>query len=245
MSNNMVDKNVSDKVVWENGVTPDNDFGQTMSQPQPSFQSASQPQMMFCYKCNNVVPTDSKYCPYCKVKLYTICPKCGQKYSSQYPICNQCGTNRQEYLELYKIEQERKAAIERENKRQREIQERKRLEEERKRKEKEAIERARRDAVEREERAKDEQARIEAAPIRDAIIKKCNWSPTIKFIVFIWVILCLLFIFVEVYFAAYWIGWTIIGGIWANIKIRADIEKEIQEWRNNHPGDRRGHFLNY
>lgn len=107
MSNNIVDKNVSDKVVWENGVTPDNDYSQTVSQPQPSFQPIPQSQMMFCYKCNNVIPENSRYCPYCKVELYATCPKCGQKYSSQYPICNQCGTNRQEYLELQKKEQER------------------------------------------------------------------------------------------------------------------------------------------
>ena len=107
MSNNIVDKNVSDKVVWENGVTPDNDYSQTVSQPQPSFQPLPQSQMMFCYKCNNVIPENSRYCPYCKVELYATCPKCGLKYSSQYPICNQCGTNRQEYLELQKKEQER------------------------------------------------------------------------------------------------------------------------------------------
>ena len=135
MSNNMADKNVSDKVVWENGVAPDNDFGQTMSQPQSSFQPASQPQMMFCYKCNNVIPANSKFCPCCNIELYTTCPKCGQKYSSQYPICNQCGTNRQEYLQLQKKEQERKAAIERENRRQKEIEMHRRLEEERRKKE--------------------------------------------------------------------------------------------------------------
>lgn len=107
MSNDMVDKNVSDKVVWEHGVTHDNDFGQTMSQPQSSFQPASQPQMMFCYKCNNVIPANSKFCPCCNIELYTTCPKCGQKYSSQYPICNQCGTNRQEYLQLQRMEQDK------------------------------------------------------------------------------------------------------------------------------------------
>jgi hypothetical protein len=104
MSNNMVDKNVSDKVVWENGVTPDNDSCQTMSQLHSSFQPASQPQMMFCYKCNNVIPSNSNYCPYCQVKLFTECPKCGVKYSSQYPSCSQCGTNRLEYLQVQKRE---------------------------------------------------------------------------------------------------------------------------------------------
>lgn len=243
MSNNMVDKNVSDKVVWENGVTPDNDFTPAMSQPRSEFHPYSQPQMMFCYKCNNVIPGNSNYCPYCQIKLLTECPKCGVKYSSQYPVCNQCGTNRLEYLELEKKEQERKAAIVRENIRQREIQERYRLEEERKRKEKEVVEAARRSAIEREERKLNEIARKEAIPIRQEIQKKCNWSLTIKFIAIVWAILCLLFIFVDVYFAGFWIGWTIIGGIWGNIKIRCDIEKEIQEWRCNHPGDRRGRFL--
>lgn len=101
MSNNMVDKNVSDKVVWENGITSDNGVTPT------SFQSMSQPQMTFCYKCNNVIPVDSKFCPYCQIELYTTCPKCGIKYSSQYPACNQCGTNKLEYLESQKREKER------------------------------------------------------------------------------------------------------------------------------------------
>ena len=127
MSNNMVDKNVSDKVVWESGVTPDKDCTPTMSQLQSSFQSLSQSQMMFCYKCNNVIPADSKFCPYCHIELYTICPTCGVKYSSQYPGCNQCGTNRLEYIETQRREilrqekleqerqeQERKEALEKE-----------------------------------------------------------------------------------------------------------------------------------
>ena len=103
MSNNIVDKNVSDKVVWENGVTHDNDFTPTISQPQPEFHSQSQ--KMFCYNCNNVIPSNSTFCPYCQIKLFAECPKCGTKYSSQYPACNQCGTNREEYLRVQKIEQ--------------------------------------------------------------------------------------------------------------------------------------------
>lgn len=232
----MHDNKVSDKVIWEGSITPDEETSFSQSN------IPNQPQMMFCYKCNNVIPADSKFCPCCNVELYTACPNCGVKYSSQYTICNQCGINREEYLRVQRKERERKEAIERENRRQREIEERKRLEEERKKEEAEAIEAARRAAIEREERAKDDQARIEAAPIRDAIIKKCNRSPTAKFIVLIWVILFLL-LFVDPYFGAIGIGWTIIGGIWINIKIRIDMEKEIQEWRNNHPGDRRGKYL--
>ena len=110
----MIDNKVSDKVVWEDGVTPDSSYTPI---GQPSF---SQPQMMFCYKCNNVIPRDSAFCPYCQIKLFTECPKCGAKCSTQYPACNQCGTNRAEYLSALRKEEERKEKIERERKRQRE-----------------------------------------------------------------------------------------------------------------------------
>jgi hypothetical protein len=136
----MNDNKVSEKAIWEGTITPDNN-----DTPSWGSQMQSQPQMMFCYKCNNVIPGDSKYCPRCQIKLYVTCPKCGVEYSSQYPACNQCGTNREEYLRAQRIEQERKAAIERENRRQKEIAEQKRLEEERKRKKAEAeIERQKR-----------------------------------------------------------------------------------------------------
>ena len=125
----MSDNKVSEKAIWEGTITPDDDT------PSLGSQMQTQPQMMFCYKCNNVIPGDSKYCPRCQIKLYVTCPKCGVEYSSQYSNCNQCGTNREEYLRAQRIEQERKAAIERENRRQIEIAEQKRLEEERKRKE--------------------------------------------------------------------------------------------------------------
>lgn len=139
----MNDNKVSEKAIWEGSITPDNDI------PSLGAQMQSQPQMMFCYKCNNVIPGDSKYCPRCQIKLYVTCPKCGVEYSSQYSNCNQCGTNREEYLRAQRIEQERKAAIERENRRQKEIAEQKRLEEERKRKEAEA-ERERQKRMQRE-----------------------------------------------------------------------------------------------
>lgn len=140
----MQDK-VSEKAIWE-GSIPSEDENSPFS-PFPQ----SQPQMMFCYKCNNVIPSDSKYCPCCKVELFTTCPKCGAKYSSQYHICNQCGTDRDEYLRLQKIERERKDAIERENQRQREIQERTKQEEEQRR-QKEQEEKKYQEALERQRR---------------------------------------------------------------------------------------------
>ena len=120
---NMNEDKVSEKAIWEGSIIPDSD-------PSP-IALQTQPQMMFCYKCNNVIPNNSNYCPYCKVKLYTECPKCGVKYSSQYPFCNQCGTNREEYLRLQREEQERRDAIERENRRRQEILEREKQERER------------------------------------------------------------------------------------------------------------------
>ena len=143
MSNNKV----SEKAVWEGTITPDKDVQQAV----PHIHT--QPQMMFCYKCNNVSPGDSKFCPYCNIELYATCPKCGVKYSSQYPSCSQCGTNRDEYLLAQRREQERKEAIERENRRRQEILERKNRErkaaiERENRRRQEIVERERRKAKE-------------------------------------------------------------------------------------------------
>lgn len=124
-----MDNKVSEKAIWEGAISSDDNAQQAVSHIH------TQPQMMFCYKCNNVIPSDSTFCPYCQIKLFAECPKCGANYSSQYPACSKCGTNREEYLQIQRREAERKAAIERENKRRQEIEERKRLEEERKRKE--------------------------------------------------------------------------------------------------------------
>ena len=126
MSNNIYDDTVSEKAIWEGSITPDNET--------PSFasQMQSQPQMMFCYKCNQVIPGNSTYCPYCQVKLFTECPKCGAKYSSQYPSCSQCGTNREEFLQRQREWEWKQAEIERKT----------RLEQEKKEKEKQEKEKA-------------------------------------------------------------------------------------------------------
>ena len=139
-----MDNKVSKKAIWEGAISPDNDT------PSIGSQMQTQPQMMFCYKCNNVIPGNSTFCPYCQIKLFVECPKCGTKYSSQYPACNNCGTNREEYLRAQRREQERKEAIERENRR-------KRLEEERQKKEAEA-ERERQELLRRYEQQENERA---------------------------------------------------------------------------------------
>lgn len=168
----MHDNKVSEKAVWEGSITPDSDT------PYLDSQAQSQPQMMFCYKCNNVIPCNSNYCPYCQVKLFTECPKCGAKYSSQYPACSQCGTNREEYLREQRREQERKEAIERENRRQREIAERKRMEEERKAKEAEA-ERERQERLKRHEQQEKERKQKEAyLKVNEEIMKTKEYETT-------------------------------------------------------------------
>lgn len=67
------------------------------SSPQPD-----NPGSIICYACGEIIPSDSKFCPYCSTGLFVICPKCGHKYSSQYPACNQCGTNREKFHEQEK-----------------------------------------------------------------------------------------------------------------------------------------------
>jgi RNA polymerase subunit RPABC4/transcription elongation factor Spt4 len=72
---------------------------------------------MACYACGEIIPSDSKFCPYCSRELFVVCPKCGHNYSSQFPACNQCGTNRNKYYEQLKkekLELESKISIVRE-----------------------------------------------------------------------------------------------------------------------------------
>lgn len=141
-----MDNKVSEKAVWEGAITSDDNAQQAVSNIQ------TQPQKMFCYKCNNVIPSDSTFCPYCQIKLYTECPKCGASYSSQYPACSKCGTNREEYLQMQRREAERKAAIERENRRRQEIEERKRKEAEEEKERQERLKRYEQQANERQQK---------------------------------------------------------------------------------------------
>ena len=43
------------------------------SSPQPD-----NPGSIICYACGEIIPSDSKFCPYCSTGLFVICPKCGQ-----------------------------------------------------------------------------------------------------------------------------------------------------------------------
>ena len=109
---------ISEKAVWDD-LAPSQD---EMISP-TSFGQPTQPQMMFCYKCNQVIPANSAFCPWCQIELYATCPKCGNKYSSQYPACNQCGTNKKEYLLTHSILAVQKKKEQEEKQRQKKIKE--------------------------------------------------------------------------------------------------------------------------
>lgn len=72
-------------VPGSNGSTP---------MPQSSPSSSIPPfSSMICWKCGEVIPSESKFCPRCREELFVYCPKCGHKYSAQYTYCNQCGAD--------------------------------------------------------------------------------------------------------------------------------------------------------
>lgn len=88
-----------------------------------------------CFTCSSLIPGDSKYCPICQTQLFVECPKCGHKYSAQYANCNECGTNREEYLKAQELAALAKQLVEKKRKEEEEQQRRRqeearRLEEE-------------------------------------------------------------------------------------------------------------------
>ena len=64
------------------------------------------PKTTVCYVCSEIIPLGATYCPVCGKKLLVTCPNCGHEYSSQYPVCSKCGTNRKEYNERKRKEEE-------------------------------------------------------------------------------------------------------------------------------------------
>jgi predicted RNA-binding Zn-ribbon protein involved in translation (DUF1610 family) len=65
------------------------------------------PKITVCYACSEIIPLNSTFCPVCGKKLLVICPKCGMEYSSQYPVCSKCGTNREQYYKQQEAERQR------------------------------------------------------------------------------------------------------------------------------------------
>ena len=126
-----IDERIPDiegKAIWE-GNTP------LSSSPSLKNLSRQEPSQMTCFKCGSLIPANSTYCPVCQVQLFVDCPKCGNRYSAQYPSCNKCGTNREAFLKRQKEqkeEEERQRRMQEEARRQSEMQKHK--EEEQKRK---------------------------------------------------------------------------------------------------------------
>jgi hypothetical protein len=82
-----------------------------------------------CFACSEIIPLNSTFCPVCGKKLLVTCPKCGHEYSSQFPVCSKCGTNREEYNERKRKEEEEKRAWEQSPEGKAELAEQKRKEE--------------------------------------------------------------------------------------------------------------------
>lgn len=86
-------------------VEPSSSEYYTSSSPSVSPRIEDTPSMI-CWNCGEAIPRDSKYCPVCGTLLFATCPKCGHKYSAQYPICNDCGTNREQFIKKLKEQKE-------------------------------------------------------------------------------------------------------------------------------------------
>lgn len=63
-----------------------------------SYGEQSSSKTTVCFACSEIIPLGSTFCPVCGKKLLVTCPNCGHEYSSQYPVCSKCGTNRELYL---------------------------------------------------------------------------------------------------------------------------------------------------
>ena len=131
---------------------------------------------ILCFNCEQVIPSDSEYCPYCQKAQYVICPKCGFRYLAQYPSCYKCGTNRDKYYEQKAAEEQHR--LEQEEARRKE--EALRREEAIKRKNAEEAERIRqlareKEAAEAREREKERDRQYWAEKARILSEKEAKW----------------------------------------------------------------------
>ena len=68
-----------------------------------------------CWKCGEIIPLGN-FCPACGQELFRICPNCKTKYSSQYHICSNCGTDHRKYEKEQELERVRQKKREEEQK---------------------------------------------------------------------------------------------------------------------------------
>lgn len=167
-----------------------NDFGKSESVGRKTFDNKNtavkgEEKYIVCFSCANVIPADSEFCPCCGNKLFVICPKCGHKYSSQYKICNKCGTDRDEYLEELRIQERRRQEEERkkEQERKRQLEEQQKLEQQRREEERRRQEEQRR--LEAEHKRQEEKWRIMAErrkALEEDIIHSKSYKEACQFI---------------------------------------------------------------
>lgn len=125
----------------------------------PGGMSVLKADSMVCFRCNEIIPGEAEFCPFCGMPQYVTCPRCGLRYLAQYPNCYKCGTNREDYLR--QKENEEKEREERRRKEEealrirREEEVRRRKEEEAKRKGVEEIEKKRAEVKRKKEEAKE------------------------------------------------------------------------------------------
>ena len=179
-------------------------------------------QSMICYACGEIIPGDSKFCPYCNQSLWVQCPKCGKTYSSQYPVCNACGTNRAKYHE----EQERIA--------------RQKAEEEQRRKQEEK--RAHEEWLKSPERQAEEAKKEAKEILKQFEIEEC---------IYIWIFFCAIVLTVTLaipigHLLIHDLAGALLlsllisfGGAFGIIyMMNKNKNKEIEQWKKEHPNHR-------
>lgn len=251
---------ISEKAVWDELVPSEDEKISSAS-----FGQSAQAQMMFCYKCNQVIPANSAFCPWCQTELFVTCSKCGNKYSSQYPACNQCGTNREAYMqELKRLEAKR---IEEERIRNERIKEQQRIDEE-KRRERERLERIEQEKRSRSQSIAQEQLRKRFISEDQEIIETIEYRKAKEFLsefevyydkqaksngpfwaigwmLVILAVICAMWLLFEITITSYLSSNTSIIGLCFGV-IGAGIcffAKDI--WRDSNIGDYPKHFRNF
>ena len=182
-----------------------------------SFVKSDTTKKTVCYDCKEIIPADSLFCPYCRKKLWVKCPNCGHEYSSQYPNCNQCGTNLNQYLK----EEEEKERI---------------------KKEKEAEERR----IE-QERIKEEKIKMEAFKLKERLsYSGVIILLSILLVCALVVIFCVLASYCTDYIGL-WVFILLIPSILIPFFIASFGESRdksiIEKWKKEHPNDPRSKYL--
>lgn len=75
------------------------------------------PKTTVCYACSEIIPLGSTFCPVCGKKLLVTCPNCGFEYSSQFPVCSKCGTDREQYNKQLEAKRQKEIAEKQEKER--------------------------------------------------------------------------------------------------------------------------------